>query len=198
MARQRPERPRSEELWPATHIERHRLGSSRPVAFSLVTHHPRGRGGEVQASRWPYSSGSVPFGRLSAIPADRISRARSAGLRSRGWPAGVCTTGQDLKPSTRRNDNIAYRLHIFPDLGDRPINAIKTMEVQAWYNAMRTKTGTRTGRPLSASMIHNTFVTLSKTFDFALRLDLISANPARRLCAQSRVERSAPTSTAPR
>ncbi len=89
------------------------------------------------------------------------------------------TTAPDLKPSTRSGDDSAYRIHIYPLLGDRPINAISTMEVQSWYNDLRAKVSERTGRSLSASTVHNTYVTLSKTFDFALRLDLISVNPCK-------------------
>lgn len=91
----------------------------------------------------------------------------------------AATTGPDLKPSTRSGDDSAYRMHIYPALGDRQVNAISTMEVQAWYNALRSKVSERTGRPLSASTVHNTYVTLSKTFDFALRLDLIDVNPCK-------------------
>lgn len=87
------------------------------------------------------------------------------------------TTDRDLTHSTRRNDEMAYRLHIYPDLGERPINSISVMDVQAWYNDLRDKKSTRTKQPLSDSTVHNTGVVLSKTFDFALRLGLIETNP---------------------
>jgi integrase len=89
----------------------------------------------------------------------------------------IATTARDLTHSTRRNDEMAYRLHIYPTLGSRPINSISVMDVQSWYNELREKTSDRTKQPLSDSTVHNTGVTLSKTFDFALRLGLIETNP---------------------
>jgi len=87
------------------------------------------------------------------------------------------TTAHDLSRSTRTSDEIHLRVHILPTFASRPINAITTMEVQAWYNELREKVSERTHERLSASTMHNVGVTLSKTFDFALRLGLMQMNP---------------------
>lgn len=83
----------------------------------------------------------------------------------------------DHKYSTRRNDEMAYRLHILPVFGDKRVARITSLDVEAWLADLRTKKSERTGKPLSAKTVHNTYVTLNKTFKYAVRHGLIGSNP---------------------
>ncbi|MGN7187263.1 tyrosine-type recombinase/integrase [Microbacterium enclense] len=83
----------------------------------------------------------------------------------------------DRKDKTREGYNLAYRVHIFPTLGDRRINTITSQEVEAWLKGMRTKTSERTKRPLSQSTVHGAWIALNTVFKYAHRHGLVAANP---------------------
>ncbi|MFH8248966.1 tyrosine-type recombinase/integrase [Microbacterium sp. B2969] len=82
-----------------------------------------------------------------------------------------------LKPKTRRGYEDAYKLHIYPAFGDRRINTITSLDVEAWMADLENKTSEHTGQPLSASTRRGIVIALSKAFRYALKHRLISANP---------------------
>jgi integrase len=82
-----------------------------------------------------------------------------------------------LKPSTRGNYEVAYRLHINPTFGHRRINSITSMEVERWLADMLTKVSPDTGKPYSASSVRGAYIALNKAFNYALRHRLIPSSP---------------------
>lgn len=82
-----------------------------------------------------------------------------------------------LKPKTRRGYEDAYRLHINPTFGDRRINTITSLDVEAWMAELEAKTSPHTKQPLSASTRRGIVIALSKVFRYALKHRLINANP---------------------
>ncbi|WP_336629992.1 MULTISPECIES: tyrosine-type recombinase/integrase [unclassified Microbacterium] len=83
----------------------------------------------------------------------------------------------DRKDKTREGYDLAFRVHIFPTFGDRRINTITSMEVEAWLKDMRTKTSERTKKQLSQSTVHGSWIALNTVFKYAHRHGLIVANP---------------------
>lgn len=84
---------------------------------------------------------------------------------------------EDRKDKTREGYDMAYRNHIFPVFGDRRVNAITSMEVEAWLKDMRTKTSEKTKRKLAPSTVHGAWIGLNTVFKYAHRHGLIAANP---------------------
>lgn len=82
-----------------------------------------------------------------------------------------------LKPQTRRGYADAYRLHINPAFGDRRINSITSLDVEAWMAKLATTVSEHTGRPLPDSSRRGLVIALSKAFRYALKHRLIAANP---------------------
>lgn len=83
----------------------------------------------------------------------------------------------DRKDKTREGYDLAFRIHIFPTFGERRINSISSMEIEAWLKDMRTKTSERTKKPLSAASVHGYWVALNSVFKYAHRHGLVQANP---------------------
>lgn len=89
-----------------------------------------------------------------------------------------------LKPKTRRGYEDAYKLHIYPTFGDRRINSITSLEVEAWLAELEVKPKRKPKDqpdapdvPLSASTRRGIVIALSKVFRYALKHRLISTNP---------------------
>ncbi len=90
-----------------------------------------------------------------------------------------------LKPKTRRGYEDAYKLHIYPTFGDRRINSITSLEVEAWLAELETKPKRKPkdapddapAVPLSASTRRGIVIALSKVFRYALKHRLITTNP---------------------
>lgn len=82
-----------------------------------------------------------------------------------------------LKPKTRRGLEDALKLHIHPTFGDRRINSITSLDVEAWLAELEIKVSTLTKKPLSASTRRGIVIAASKVFRYALKHRLISANP---------------------
>ena len=90
-----------------------------------------------------------------------------------------------LKPKTRRGYEDAYKLHIYPTFGDRRINSITSLEVEAWLAELETKPKRKPKDapddapdvPLSASTRRGIVIALSKMFRYALKHRLITTNP---------------------
>lgn len=87
------------------------------------------------------------------------------------------TASASIKPKTLEGYERDYRLHIYPVFGNRRINTITSLEVEAWLADMRTKVSERTGQPLSPSSVHGTYIAISKAFKYAMKHRLITANP---------------------
>lgn len=83
------------------------------------------------------------------------------------------------KDKTQDSYDLAYRVHIYPTFGERRINSITSLDVEAWLGDMRTKVSERTGRPLAESSIHGCWIALGAVFKYAMKHQLISANPCR-------------------
>lgn len=83
----------------------------------------------------------------------------------------------DRKDKTREGYDTAYRTHIYPVFGDRRINAITSMEVEAWLKGMREKISERTERRLAPSSVHGAWIGRNTVFKWAHRHGLISPNP---------------------
>ncbi|WP_230667744.1 tyrosine-type recombinase/integrase [Microbacterium sp. MEC084] len=90
-----------------------------------------------------------------------------------------------LKPKTRRDNAATYALHIYPTFGHRRINAITTMDIEAWLAAQRSAVKPRPKNApedapdehYSQSSIRTRYVALSSVFKYALQLRLISSDP---------------------
>lgn len=82
-----------------------------------------------------------------------------------------------LKPKTRRGYEDAYKLHIYPTFGDRRINSITSLEVEAWLADLEVAVSSHTKQPLSASTRRGIVIALSKVFRYALKHRLINTNP---------------------
>ncbi|GAA1997309.1 site-specific integrase [Microbacterium pumilum] len=82
-----------------------------------------------------------------------------------------------LKPKTRRGLEDALKLHIHPTFGDRRINTITSLDVEAWLADLEVKVSAKTKEPLSASTRRGIVIALSKVFRYALKHRLINANP---------------------
>ncbi len=82
-----------------------------------------------------------------------------------------------LKPKTRRGYEDAYRLHISPVFGDRRINVITSLDVEAWMADLEATMSSKTKQPLTASTRRGIVISLSKAFRYALKHRLTSANP---------------------
>lgn len=82
-----------------------------------------------------------------------------------------------LKPKTRRGLEDALKLHIHPTFGDRRINTITSLDVEAWLADLEVKVSTLTKKPLSASTRRGIVIAASKVFRYALKHRLISVNP---------------------
>lgn len=82
-----------------------------------------------------------------------------------------------LKPSTKSNYEVAYRLHINPTFGKRRVNSITSMEVEKWLADMQTKLSPVTGKPYSASSVRGAYIALNKAFNYALRHRMIPSSP---------------------
>ncbi len=91
--------------------------------------------------------------------------------------ASLEVSSSRLKPKTAGQYELAYRLHINPTFGHRPINAITSMEIERWLRGMETKTSEHTGRPLAPASVLGAYVALSKAFGYALKHRLIATNP---------------------
>jgi hypothetical protein len=87
--------------------------------------------------------------------------------------ASIEASATRLKPRTAGQYQLAYRLHINPTFGHRPINSITSMEVEKWLRGMETKKSKQTGRPLAPASVLGAYVALSKAFGYAL----IATNP---------------------
>lgn len=69
-------------------------------------------------------------------------------------------------------------MHIYPTFGDRRINTITSVEVEAWLKEMRNKDSERTKKKkLSASTVHGAWIALNTVFEYAHRHGLTAANP---------------------
>lgn len=88
----------------------------------------------------------------------------------------MMAANKTLKPKTRRGQEDALRLHIYPTFGDRRINSITSLEIETWMADLEVKIGQRKV-PLSASTRRGIVIVASKVFRYALRHRLISANP---------------------
>ncbi len=62
------------------------------------------------------------------------------------------------------------------ELGD-----VTRKDVQAFVNGMKSVTGKRTGRPLSAGTINNTYVVLQCAFNHAEEYEIITRNPCKKI-----------------
>lgn len=82
-----------------------------------------------------------------------------------------------LKPKTRRGLEDALKLHVHPTFGDRRINGITSLDLEAWLAALEIKVSPLTKKPLSASTRRGIVIAASKVFGYALKHRLISANP---------------------
>jgi integrase len=82
-----------------------------------------------------------------------------------------------IKPKTREGYERDYRLHIYPVFGNRRVNGITSLEVEAWVAGMQAKMSERTGKPLAASSVHGAYIALSRAFKYAMKHRLITANP---------------------
>lgn len=82
-----------------------------------------------------------------------------------------------LKPKTRRDNAATYRLHIYPEFGNRRISQITTMDIEKWLADQRAAVSEKTGKPYSQSSIRTRYVALSSVFKYALSLRLIAADP---------------------
>ncbi|PXA72378.1 tyrosine-type recombinase/integrase [Cryobacterium arcticum] len=80
-----------------------------------------------------------------------------------------------LKPSSRKNLESAWRVHIKPAWGSRRLGEIRHSEVQAWA----TKFAANDGKPRSASVVILAYGVLAGILDIAVLDRRIASNPAR-------------------
>lgn len=102
---------------------------------------------------------------------------RAQTFRDVAEAALAAVADDDRKDKTREGYDIAYRIHIYPTFGDRRINSITSIEVEAWLKEMRNKDSARTKKKLSASSIHGAWIALNTVFKYAHRHGLTAANP---------------------
>jgi integrase len=87
------------------------------------------------------------------------------------------------RPSTRSSVEQQLRLHIYPSIGDRPLNAVRTSDVQALIR--------RLSLTLSPGTVQVVYGRIAAVFNAAVRDRLIAATP----CVEVKRPRSAPGST---
>ncbi|HEY4267239.1 MAG TPA: tyrosine-type recombinase/integrase [Galbitalea sp.] len=80
-----------------------------------------------------------------------------------------------LKPSTYRGIESAWRVHVEPTWGNRRIGDIRFSEVQGWL----TRFGAGEGKARSATVVIRAYGVLAAILDVAVRDRRISSNPAR-------------------
>jgi len=81
------------------------------------------------------------------------------------------------KPKTSRDTKSAFEQHIYPTFGDRRINAVTTMDVEAWLAEQRAAISPKTKRPYSQSSIRTRYVAVAAVFKYATQLRLINVDP---------------------
>ena len=92
-----------------------------------------------------------------------------------------CTDSHDLADGTLWDYRTTLeRCGAFTRFGDIPIDTINHADIQAWANERVKYVSPLTGRPLSAKSLRNEISIISTVFTYAISLDIISENPARR------------------
>lgn len=91
--------------------------------------------------------------------------------------ASMAASAARLKPKTAGQYELAYRLHIYPTFGERRINSITSMDIEAWLAGMQTKVSAQTGRTLAPASVLGAYVALSKAFGYAMKHRIVASNP---------------------
>ncbi len=87
------------------------------------------------------------------------------------------SNAHDLKRSSQIARQNIYRVHIEPWFGDRPIEDVSSLEIEAWAVELRTKLSTHTRRTLSTATVEMAMVRLGSVFNYAHRHGIIKSNP---------------------
>lgn len=98
------------------------------------------------------------------------------------------SSASGLEDKTNDGYEEAYRLHIFPAFGNRPIAGISSMDVEEWWAEAQRRTKAN-GDRYSVSTTNGWLTALGKVFKYAKRHGLIEVNPVtgiRRLKADHR------------
>jgi len=111
-----------------------------------------------------------------------VAKARGEFLDARASRSTISALGAEwlanqhhLKPSSLRPVEIAWRLHVEPKWGSRPVGEIRHSEVQNWVTAF-TKGD---GKPRSATTVLRAYGVLAGILDTAVMDRRIPSNPAR-------------------
>lgn len=83
-----------------------------------------------------------------------------------------------LKPSSVAVVESAWRLHVKPAWGAKPIGEIRHSDVQQWVSGLSTG-GNDVGKPKSPALVHRCYGILAGILDVAVRDHRVASNPAR-------------------
>lgn len=84
--------------------------------------------------------------------------------------ASMAVAATKLKPRTLLSYRQCYDRHVLPALGTRRIAAVTSSDVEKWVVDLHAS-------GLSPATVRNTFVALNKVFRYAVRHQLVAANP---------------------
>ena len=87
---------------------------------------------------------------------------------SDGWEAA-----QVASAATARITDNALRLHILPNMGDRPMSSIRPSDVQAWVKGLSQK--------LSPGSVRNIYDVLARVFSAAVEDRVVALSPCRKI-----------------
>lgn len=110
----------------------------------------------------------VQISKNSATFVDPADARITIGVLGEEW---IVSRLADLKPSTFRGIDSAWRIHVQPKWKTRQVGRIRHSEVQAWISGLST-----TRSPTTVRRVHEVFAGI---LDVAMRDRRISTNPAR-------------------
>lgn len=98
------------------------------------------------------------------------------------------TTQTHLKPSSVAVVESAWRLHVRPAWGPKPIGQIRHSDVQQWVSGL-SGGGKDFGKPKSPALVHRCYGILAGILDVAVRDHKLASNPARGVALPRKVSR---------
>jgi integrase len=140
------------------------------VRWQLPDKTPAGRAKEGHEDGFPSKAAALKYGRdqEAAIRAGTwIDPARGKTLLRDWWAEWFPV--QRFRPNTAEAYAQQYRKHIEPRWGGVPLNAIRGLDVQAWFNTL--------GETLSASTLTVIRSAMSRALDDAVFNELITKSP---------------------